>query len=45
MFTLPLTLAEYQELIADKHRPGAANTAGWALRDGHGRSASAATGL
>ena len=37
MFTLPLTGSEYQELIADKYRPGAATTGGWALQDSRGR--------
>jgi len=37
MFTLPLTRSEYQKLIADKYRAGAANAAGWALRDGRGQ--------
>lgn len=37
MFALPLTRSEYQELVAVKYGADAANTAGWALRDGHGR--------
>lgn len=37
MFTLPLTRAEYQELIGHKYRADAANTAGWVLRDSRGR--------
>ena len=37
MFTLPLTITEYHELIDVKYGHDAATTAGWALYDNHGR--------
>jgi hypothetical protein len=37
MFTLPLTLTEYHQLIDVTYSPHAATTAGWALHDNHGR--------
>jgi hypothetical protein len=37
MFTLPLTLAEYHELVDVKYGHDAATTAGWALYDSRGR--------
>jgi hypothetical protein len=37
MFTLPLTITEYRELIDVKYGHDAATTAGWALYDSRGR--------
>jgi hypothetical protein len=37
MFTLPLTIAEYRELIDVKYGHDAATTTGWALYDGLNR--------
>jgi hypothetical protein len=38
MFTLPLTAAEYRELVDAKYRPNAETLPGWALRDKQGRT-------
>jgi len=37
MFTLPLTVSEYHELVDAKYGHDPATTAGWALYDHHGR--------
>ncbi len=37
MFTLPLTLAEYQQLVDAKYGHDATTTPGWALYDNRGR--------
>jgi hypothetical protein len=36
MFTLPLTVAEYHELVDVKYSPDAAAVTGWAFYDQHG---------